>query len=296
VPDRGQPLRFGLFPTPNAEDLDRLFSRVKLADELGLELVGIQDHPYQRRFLDTWSLIPALAARTERIAFFPDVANLPLRGPAMIAKAAASIDVLSAGRFELGIGAGSFWEAVEAMGGPRRSPGESVEALEEAIEIIRRFWSGERSVSFQGSHYRVKGVKPGPSPAHPTGIWIGAYGPRMLRLTGRIGDGWVPSLSRVSDLGEKVAVLDEAAESHGRDPSEIRRLLNVSGTIGAEPGEEGHVEGPVEAWVERLSGLALEHGFDSFILWPAQEEEGQLRAFAEQVAPAVRDAVAAARR
>lgn len=296
MPDHGQPLRFGLFPTPNADARDSLVARVRLADELGLDLVGIQDHPYQRRFLDTWSLIPALVAQTERITFFPDVANLPLRGPAMIAKATASIDVLSGGRFELGIGAGSFWEAVEAMGGPRRSPGESVEALEEAIEIIRLFWSGERSVSFEGAHYRVKGAKPGPPPAHPIGIWIGAYGPRMLRLTGRLGDGWIPSLSLISDLEEKVATLNEEAERHGRDPAEIRRLLNVSGTIGSEPGEEGHIEGPVEAWTERLTGLALEHGFDSFVLWPAAEDDAQLRAFAEQVAPGVREAVEAARR
>jgi alkanesulfonate monooxygenase SsuD/methylene tetrahydromethanopterin reductase-like flavin-dependent oxidoreductase (luciferase family) len=87
------------------------------ADELGLDLIGIQDHPYQWRFLDTWSLIGDLLARTERIRFFPDVANLPLRGPAMMAKQAASLDVLAGGRFELGLGAGAFWEAIGAAGG-----------------------------------------------------------------------------------------------------------------------------------------------------------------------------------
>src|SRR4051794_6098800 len=128
---------FGIFVTPTAERADDVMAQVAAAEEHGLDLVGIQDHPYQWRFLDTWSLIPFLAARTERIRFFPDVANLPLRPPAMMAKAATSIDILSHGRFELGLGAGAFWEGIAAMGGPTRSGPESVDALEEAIEIIR---------------------------------------------------------------------------------------------------------------------------------------------------------------
>jgi Luciferase-like monooxygenase len=85
-------------------------------------VIGIQDHPYQRRYLETWSLIADLIARTDRVRFFPDVANLPLRFPAMIAKRAATLDVLSGGRFELGLGAGAFWEAIGAMGGPFELP------------------------------------------------------------------------------------------------------------------------------------------------------------------------------
>src|SRR3954462_15812285 len=130
-------VEFGIFPVPNAQDAQAIEEQVIAADRGGLDLVGIQDHPYQRRFLDTWSLIPFLAARTERIRFFPDVANLPLRPPAVMAKAAASIDLLSGGRFELGLGAGAFWEGIAAMGGPVRSGPESVEALEEAIGVIR---------------------------------------------------------------------------------------------------------------------------------------------------------------
>ena len=187
---------FGIFPTPNAEDRDAIIEQVLLADRAGLDLVGIQDHPYQRRFLDTWSLIPYLAARTERIRFFPDVANLPLRPPAVMAKAAATIDLVSGGRFELGLGAGGFWEAIAAMGGPSRSGPESVDALTEAIEVIRLMWSGEKTVSFTGSHYSLDGLHPGPKPAHDIGIWLGAYGPRMMRLIGSHADGWIPSIPR----------------------------------------------------------------------------------------------------
>jgi len=187
-------VKLGIFTVPDATDPETTIEQVLVADRAGLDLVGIQDHPYQRRYFDTWTLLSYLAGRTERIRLVPDVANLPLRLPSMTAKAAASLDLLSGGRVELGIGAGAFWEAVEAMGGPRRTPRESVDALEEAIAIIRGFWSGERSVTVEGEHYTVKGAKPGPAPAHPIGLWIGAYGPRMLRLTGRFGDGWLPSM------------------------------------------------------------------------------------------------------
>src|SRR4051812_21684175 len=166
----GSPPLFGIFPTPSAEERDAVVEQVLAAKRAGLDLVGIQDPPYQRRFLDTWSLIAFLAARTERIRFFPDVANLPLRPPAVMAKAAASIDLLSGGRFELGLGAGAFWEGIGAMGGEVRGGPASVDALEEAIEVIRLMWSGERSVSFEGEHYSLDGLHPGPPPAHPIGI------------------------------------------------------------------------------------------------------------------------------
>src|SRR3712207_3597401 len=178
--------QLGLSLVPNAADVDRLRACVRLADEGGLDLVGIQDHPYQRRFVDTFALLGDLLARTERVRVFPDVANLPLRPPAVLAKQAATLDLLSGGRFELGLGAGGFREAIVAMGGPERTPGESVDALREAIEVIRLAWSDERSVRFGGEHYRLNGLHPGPRPAHPIGIWVGAYKPRMLRLVGEL--------------------------------------------------------------------------------------------------------------
>jgi alkanesulfonate monooxygenase SsuD/methylene tetrahydromethanopterin reductase-like flavin-dependent oxidoreductase (luciferase family) len=145
-----KPLELGVSITPTADGLAEHRAVARRADELGLDLIGIQDHPYQSRFLDTWMLMATLLAETERVRMFPDVANLPLRGPAMLAKQAASLDVLLGGRFELGLGAGAFWDAIAAMGGPVRTPGESVAALEEAIRIIRMFWSGERTIAFEG--------------------------------------------------------------------------------------------------------------------------------------------------
>src|SRR6266540_4760864 len=218
--DYGLPVRFGVFPTPQAGTLDEVLALARIADESGLDLIGVQDHPYQRRFLDTWMLMAAILARTERVRVFPDVANLPLRAPAVMAKAAASLDVISGGRFELGLGAGGFWDAIGAMGGPVRSPGEALAALGEAIEVIRLMWSGEPSVRYAGVHYRLGGVKPGPRPAHPMGIWLGVGGPRALALLGRAGDGWVPSspLTTPDKLPGMHARIDEAAVFAGRDP------------------------------------------------------------------------------
>jgi alkanesulfonate monooxygenase SsuD/methylene tetrahydromethanopterin reductase-like flavin-dependent oxidoreductase (luciferase family) len=212
----------------------------------------------------------------------------------MIAKAAASLDVLSGGRFELGIGAGYSWDAIVAMGGPRRSAGESVEALEEAIAVVRLFWSGQRGARFEGRYYTLEGVHAGPSPAHPIGVWIGAYRPRMLALTGRLGDGWIPSLrfappDRIPAMRPRV---DAGAEEAGRDPREIRRLYNISGRIGDDRSSEGLLRGPVSQWVEELTGFVLELGFDTFLFWPREDHASQVDRFAREVVPAVREAVA----
>src|SRR5688500_6386167 len=158
-------IKFGYFLIPDANT--PMLALAQEAEQLGLDYIAIQDHPYQRRFVDTFTLLSMIAARTSRIGLFPDVANLPLRPPAVMAKAAASIDLLSGGRFELGLGAGGFWDAAHAYGGSRRSPGEALAALAEAIQVIRKIWSGERNLRFEGQHYRLRGAHSGPVPAHP---------------------------------------------------------------------------------------------------------------------------------
>src|SRR6266536_4899 len=202
---------------------------------------------------------------------------------------AAGLDVLSGGRFELGLGAGAFWDAIEAMGGPRRTAAEAVEALEEAIAIIRQAWSQERSVRLDGRHYQARGYHPGPAPAHGIEIWIGAYKPRMLRLIGRLADGWLPSVGsylRPEALPAMQRIVDEAAAKAGRDPAEVRRMVNLSGSIAAT-GAEG-ISGGVDDWVDLLAGWATELGIDTFILWPTTPGERQVELFGAEVAPKVR--------
>ncbi len=283
---------FGISVAPTAADHDAIVAQVRAAERAGLDLVGIQDHPYQRRFLDTFALIADLAARTERISFFPDVASLPMRGPTMIAKAAASIDVMSGGRFELGIGAGAFWDAVAGMGGPRRSVGESFDVLEEALPVIRAALDAERSVRAPGPHVVVS-YPPGPPPAHRVEIWVGAYGPRGMRLIGQHADGWVPSMGRArpDSLRAAVARMEDVAARAGRDPGSIRRVLNIGGSVTDGERGEGVVSGPVELWVEVLAGWAADLGADAFVFWPPDTGTGQVERFAQEVVPAVRAAL-----
>jgi alkanesulfonate monooxygenase SsuD/methylene tetrahydromethanopterin reductase-like flavin-dependent oxidoreductase (luciferase family) len=293
--DYGRELKFGASVEPLADPPDWAARVAVAADRAGLDLFGIQDHPYQRRFLDTWTLISTLVPVTEHIRFFPDAANLPLRPPAMLAKAAASLDVLSGGRVGMGIGAGAFWDAVAAMDGPRRSPGEAVRSVEEAIKVMRLVLSKERSARFDGEIYSLRGMRPGPHPVHEIGIWVGAYGPRMLSVIGRLADGWIPSLgySPPGRMPEMQQRIDEGAEKAGRDPKEIRRAYNISGRIGQEG--DGPLDGPVSKWTEGLRRFVLELGMDTFIFWPSEDRERQVELFANEVVPAVREAVAAAR-
>lgn len=277
--DYGRPLEFGVSLAPEAERLELILEAARESDR-GLDLIGIQDHPYQRRFLDALTLMTTLAAETSRLRVFPDVVCLPLRHPAMLANEAASIDIMSGGRFELGLGAGAFWDAIEGMGGPRRSPGEALAALAEAVEVIRLLWSGQRDIDYEGAHYQIKGIHSGPLPAHDIEIWFGVYGPKACGLLGRVADGWIPSLGRssIEELDSRHELIDESASGAGRDPAEIRRLVNIGGKV-TDGDSNGFLDGPHDQWVEQLAGLVLEHGFDSFIFWPQGDAIDQIRRF-----------------
>lgn len=295
--DLGLDLRFGANVDPTASDPLWPLRLARVVEHAGLGLIGIQDHPYNASFLDTWTLIAMLLQATERVHIFPNVANLPLRPPAMLAKAAATADVLSGGRVELGLGAGAFRQGIEAMGGPGRTKGESVEALEEAARIIRAFWSGEHAVRFAGKHYAVIGARPGPRPAHAIGLWLGTYGPRALGVTGRLADGWLPSSSyappeRLPEMQQRIS---DAALAAGRQPRDIRRLYNVMGLITDNGPAQGLFAGPVDYWVDELTRLAVEVGMDTFIYWPADDRLRQIERFAAEVVPAVQQRVAQAR-
>jgi alkanesulfonate monooxygenase SsuD/methylene tetrahydromethanopterin reductase-like flavin-dependent oxidoreductase (luciferase family) len=279
--DYGRALQFGHFLTPDAREPEEVLRVARLADQLGLDLLGVQDHPYQPRFLDTWTLLSVVAAQTRRLRVFPDVTNLPLRPPAVLAKAAATLDLLSGGRVELGLGAGAYSLAAQAMGAPARTAGQAISALEEAIQVIRMMWSGQRSVRFRGEYYQLNGVHAGPAPAHRIGIWLGAYRPRGLALVGRSADGWVPSLSYLPPeaLPEAHRRIDAAARTAGRNPADIQRLYNI-----------WPQEGSTDQVVDRLTTLTTEYGMDTYLL--GTESDADLRRFATEVAPRVRENVA----
>ena len=295
MPDYGHPLEFGTFITPINSQPEAPVALAELSESLGFDLVTFQDHPYQAAFLDTWTLLSWVAARTEHVRVSGNVLNLPLRQPAVLARSAASLDLLSGGRFELGLGAGGFWDAIVAMGGRRLTPGQGVDALSEAIDIIRGIWNTDerRPLVVEGEHYSVAGAKRGPTPAHRIPIVLGAYKPRMLRLVGAKADGWVPSLAYLEPGGiaDGNRIIDEAATAAGRDPREIRRHLNLSGSFAER--STGLLNGPAEQWVEQLLPMAIDDGIGTFIL--GSDDPRAMQTFAEEVMPALRSAVAAER-
>lgn len=302
VIDYGHEIEFGYFLTPDAGDPDWVLETARLADRLGYDLLGVQDHPYQRAHLDSLELLGVILGQTELIRVFQAVGNLPLRPPAVLAKAAATLDQLSGGRFEVGLGAGGFLAPAHAMGAPALTAGESIDALEEAVTILRESWNGARSIRHNGRHYQLEGMKPGPSPAHPMGIWLGAAKPRALALTGRAADGWIAPMMVYMPPAQVPAaeeLIDDAAGEAGRVPREIRRIYIVSGEfLPAAPAPASDTDqtivGPPEHWAEVLTHLALDLGFGSFILATPPDPD-TLRTFIEEVAPRVREGVAAAR-
>ena len=300
--DYGHELEFGYFLIPDAGDPQGVLETARLADRLGYDLLAVQDHPYQPAHLDALALLGVILAQTDRIRVFQDVGNLPLRPPSVFAKAAATLDVLSGGRFEAGLGGGGFLTAAQAMGAPALTPGESLEALEEAVAILRASWGDARAVHFDGRHYRVDGARLGPKPAHEIGIWLGAAKPRALALTGRVADGWAAPLMNYAPpaaAAQAQTIIDRAARQAGREPAEIRRIYNMSGAFTATAGSpasdsDESIAGPPDHWAEVLAHFALDLGFGSFLLI-APPDPDTLRIFIEDVAPQVRERVATAR-
>ena len=295
--DYGAPLQFGLSVTPEAADIQAITELVLAADASGLDLVAVQDHAYNHAFLDTWTLITFLAAKTQQIHFLPDVADLPLRPPTMLAKAVATLDRLTDGRAELAIGAGAFWDAIAGMGGPQRTPAEAVAATAQALDILQHALAANSRVVSRGAHYPVPGYNAGPRPAHEMRVWVGAQKPRMLELIGRAAGGWVCALSIYMPpevVPRCQAIIDASANESGRRPSDVRRLYNVVGSVGARDGGQG-LRGPVELWVDTLAAWATDLGFDTFIFWPEEPSEQQIRLFAEGVVPRVLEEVNATR-
>lgn len=288
-------LLFGVNIDP-LHDYATVLRHTRLAESLGLDHALMQDHAYNPRFMETWTLLAALAGATERITLGPNVLTTPFRFPAMIAKEAATFDRVSNGRLLLGLGAGANPEGIVAMGGPDLlARGETFRAFRDALEIIRGLWasSGE-PYSHEGDILSVQDVHFGPLPKRRIPIITGAMGPQSLRLTARLGDGVSLSTTYVpaDNLSWFREQLDEGAKENGRDPSELRLYYNIMGHIETSPSgmrpKPGTYIGSAEWWVEQLAQLVTT-GVDAFTFWPvAGDTEEQFRLFADTVVPEVR--------
>jgi probable F420-dependent oxidoreductase len=263
------------------------------AEALGFDFVSASDHLHGTQpTYEPWTMLSWIAAATSRIGVATRVLGVPYRHPPVVAKMAETLDRLSGGRLILGLGGGALDEEFAAFGLGVRPPRDKVDGLEEAIRIVRGVWS-QRAFTFQGRLYRTDGAELEPKPRRRIPIWLGTYGNRALALTGRLADGWIPSLGyappeRVTAMRERVLA---AAREAGRQPEAITCAYNlvvrVDERAGAGPPA---VSGPPDAVVERLLGFAG-IGFTAlnFILaGPGRDEQAER--LAHEVLPAVRAA------
>ncbi|GGV09739.1 N5,N10-methylene tetrahydromethanopterin reductase [Actinomadura cremea] len=280
-------LRFGLSLGPDcAEPLVRT---AQDADRFGLDLLGVRDEPYRRGTADALTLLASALAVTSRIRVLPAVACLPLRPPAALAKAIATMDRFSGGRAELGLGAGASAAGVEAFGGLPHAGASAAGALEEAVQVVRLQWSDQGGLAFGGAHYRFAAPQAGPAPQRRIPVWLGTDGPRGLDLTGRVADGWLARSTRVppKGLAEARRRIDDAAVRVGRDPADVRRGYVLEGTIARD--SRGFLHGPPRQWIHELTELAVGHGVDTFLFAGAPEH---LAVFALEIVPSVREQAA----
>jgi alkanesulfonate monooxygenase SsuD/methylene tetrahydromethanopterin reductase-like flavin-dependent oxidoreductase (luciferase family) len=296
--DYDHPVRFGIFPSPRADFSQETLHMARVADEAGFDLVGIQDHPYQRRFLDTWALMGFVLAKTDRVTVFPDVANLPLRPPRMMAKHAATLDHLSGGRFDLGLGWGSVPAELATFGLLPEPAAVRSQRLEETLEILELLFTGE-TVDYDGRHYQLHGAQQRPRPlAGRVPVLIGGIGETLtLPLVRRFADWWnCPSygISRLEEVrplvGDvKVSTQHPIGLAVGHtDRADVvalaeKRFGNWGGLIAGTPDE-------VAAELAREAAIGVELFLVPFSDFGTVET---IERFGREVMPAVRAAAGA---
>ena len=279
-----------------------MLAHARLADEAGLDIVSVGDHPYFAERVDAYAALGFVLGATSNVSGAVIMTNLLSRPAPILARTVTGLSTVSRGRVVLGIGAGGMEEEIAALGVPRLSPGARVRALEEAIMLVRALSGGGDPVTFEGEFYQVTGLTPAAAPTPP--IWIGSGGPKGLAVTGRNADGWVPPHAadwRSTRVAESRPIIDEAAASIGRSPTEIDTIYLVTGRITRDPlpetrdAEGRWTGGGVTQWVEELAFAVLEHGAAAFIyiVRPGESiSDTTVNLWAHEVAPAVREAIA----
>ena len=294
------------FATPaSSKSWEQSLATAAAAEDAGFWGIGLGE-----RFdgsLAGWTLATALAARTQRLHFFHTTLNVPYRYPYILAQEAAALDAISGGRLILCLGTGfepSRQNYLNA-GLPFGTPGERLQDMRDVIAILRGVWSGER-FSHKGRFYSVEDVAPSLRPLNGTiPIWVGAGGPRLLRLTGQIADGYMKNLGwgPVEDVRALNDAVTDAAREAGRDPFAIRRVMNLAGFVAQSEAELAHyhanaprpVGGPQggllgspEQILETLRDYRAA-GVDTFnVSFPAETAGEQIARFGRQVIEASR--------
>jgi alkanesulfonate monooxygenase SsuD/methylene tetrahydromethanopterin reductase-like flavin-dependent oxidoreductase (luciferase family) len=283
------------------QQVGTLLAQATQADRDGLDLVSLSDHPYEPDRIDAYAALGVILGRTTNLTALANVTNLPTRPAPMLSRMVASLSALSGGRVVLGLGAGGLWDDIAKLGVPRRTPGESVRALEEGIQVVRALHGGGDPVVFDGEFYPVSGLLPSPVPA--PAIWTGSNGPKSLAVTGRHADGWIPGYA-ADWLSERFAwsrpIIDEAALAAGRRPSDVQTIYNLPGRITTERlratrDDQGRwIGGSPDQWIQELTGAVRDHEAAGFIYFPVADGtpvDVALGRWSTEIAPAVRAAL-----
>jgi alkanesulfonate monooxygenase SsuD/methylene tetrahydromethanopterin reductase-like flavin-dependent oxidoreductase (luciferase family) len=260
------------------------------AEALGYDFVSANDHPCgERPSYETWTMLTWIAARTTRIKVATRVLGVPYRAPAMVAKMAESLDRLSRGRLILGIGGGASDDEFRAFGLRVPPPRDKIEGLEEAVKIIRGLWTS-RAFTFAGRHHRTDAAGIEPKPDHRIPIWLGAFGKHSLAVTGRVADGWIPTLEMAPPATIPVMRdrLFDAATAAGRDPRHLTLVYNMEFRIGDDVELPPHVvSGTPHEVADRLLSF-VDLGFSAMNFIPAgPHPERQVEVLAQEVLPAL---------
>ena len=284
-------------------------------EELGFRSLWLSDHlllntsSQDRNCLDCWTALAALAAHTTSLRLGPLVSCVSFRYPSLLAKMAATVDLISDGRLEFGIGAG--WKEIEyrAYGIPFPSPGERVSRLAEAIQVVHAMWTQDQPV-FNGRYYQINDAfcRPRPVQEPRPPIWVGGSGPRVLRTAARYADG-VNILGFPTPLEYRQILegLHASCRQVGRDPSTLRLshfaqiiLADDKGSLAPLVEAEAHLMGrtPDEYWAGKRGFIGvpqecvdylhsfIDLGVTQFMLrLPYQHESQTLRILADKVLP-----------
>jgi alkanesulfonate monooxygenase SsuD/methylene tetrahydromethanopterin reductase-like flavin-dependent oxidoreductase (luciferase family) len=248
------------------------------AERWGYDFVSASDHPAgSDPTFETVTMLTWIAACTKRISIAPRVLGVPFRLPAMIAKAAESLQRLAGDRVILGLGAGYSDAEIGALGIPVRSARDRIDGLADALEIIRRVWT-DPTTDYDGRVYSVAELTVQPKPTRPIPIWLGTFGPRALAVTGRLADGWIPSFGFLPPTQVPAALqrIRDASVAAGRQPDSVRAIYNVPVRIGNTAERTGAaVAGTVADIVDTFAGF-LDLGFTGFNLMPTPDQAAQV--------------------
>jgi F420-dependent oxidoreductase-like protein len=306
------PIDVGIYVPQLQLGYEDLLGRARLVEALGFHSFWVYDHLYGPMLPDVaafegWTVATALLAHTERLRVGHLVLCNNFRHPALLAKMATTLDVISGGRLELGIGSGSYQPEHHEAGLPWGSVAERSDRLGEALEIITKMFEPGRT-TFEGEHYRVRDLPnlppPVQSPRPP--IHVGGAGERRtLPLVARYADVWNVPTYALGDLAHKQQVLDDCCAAIGRDPAEIRRSVEAVCVIAPTQAEvdavlpkaerrfpgagwglhDGGFVGTPERIVERVHELAAQ-GFTLFVFFcHDRASDATLHLLADEVLP-----------